>query len=645
MNAPSGAMDALAGAVLDRKYRLEQPLGRGGMGAVFLATHLGTERPVALKVIAPEHAARPEFLERFRREARSLGRLRHPGVVDVTDFGVAEHTGQALPYLVMELLDGVSLAEVVGEPQPLSFVVEVVDQVASALQEAHAAGIVHRDLKPENLWLEPDRRGGFRVKVLDFGLARLAGDDESRPAAPAAPVTLATGDTPGLADQATLLAPRPQAPADLEDRETLVRSGSESGGMTRLGSLLGTPAYMSPEQAKGLPPTPASDLYSLGVLCWRLLAGRPPFAGSIDEVLRQHREAPAPSLRAVRREVPKAVDELLSQALDKDPARRPVSAAAFAAALRARAESGPAFVQRVFGLLATSPGPFLRVSLLAHAPMLSLAAGLLLLALPAAMGAPLPVQRPHAGLAFMALIVTWMAAIAANGALCEPLIAQLLVAPLRPPRLDLLFQGARSRAGAYGRTLAGYLGSVAVIVAPALVPIPRGHPARYAVLALTVAYLIWIVSVYDRYMFTAQVVVMEGLERSAARERSRVLAREAHSRLKHLETAGTLPVVFASTIVAVAGMTVLGRVHRELGLLVALGLFALGFVAFSVFVAPVLSASLALLYFRVRESLGEPLGDILERYERVALPETAWPRRLRDRLVQDITVARTRGGP
>ncbi len=642
MNAPAGAMDALAGAVLDRKYRLEQPLGRGGMGAVFLATHLGTERPVALKVIAPEHAARPEFLERFRREARSLGRLRHPNVVDVTDFGVADHDGAALPYLVMELLDGVSLADVVGEPQPLSFVVEVVDQVTSALHEAHAAGIVHRDLKPENLWLEPDRRGGFRVKVLDFGLARLAGDDDARPTTPVAPVAPVTaGATLGLADEATLL-----APADLEDRETLVRPGSDEGaGMTRIGTLLGTPAYMSPEQAKGQPPTPASDLYSLGVLCWRLLAGRAPFAGSIDDVLRQHREAPAPSLRAVRRDVPKAVDELLSQALDKDPARRPVSAAAFAAALRARAESGPAFVQRVFGLIATSPGPFLRVSLLAHAPMLALAVGLLLLALPAALGAPLPVQPPHAGIAFMALILAWMAAIAANGALCEPLIAQLLVAPLRPPRLDLLFQGARSRAGAYGRTLAGYLGSVAVIVAPALVPIPRGHPARYAVLAITVAYLIWVVSVYDRYMFTAQVVVMEGLERHAARERSRQLAREAHARLKHLETAGTLPVVFASIVVSVAGMTVLGRVHRELGLLVALGLFALGFVAFSVFVAPVLSTSLALLYFRVRESLGEPLGDILERYERVALPETAWPRRLRDRLVQDITIARTRGGP
>lgn len=99
MHAPAGAMDALVGAVLDRKYRLERPLGRGGMGAVFLATHFGTERPVALKVIAPEHAARPEFVERFRREARSLGRLRHPNVVDVTDFGITDHAGAALPYL------------------------------------------------------------------------------------------------------------------------------------------------------------------------------------------------------------------------------------------------------------------------------------------------------------------------------------------------------------------------------------------------------------------------------------------------------------------------------------------------------------------------------------------------------------------
>ncbi|MCM2257515.1 MAG: hypothetical protein NDJ94_17910, partial [Vicinamibacteria bacterium] len=196
---------------------------------------------------------------------------------------------------------------------------------------------------------------------------------------------------------------------------------------------------------------------------------------------------------------------------------------------------------------------------------------------------------------------------------------------------------------AYVRTLAGYLASVSVVVAPALIPIPRGNPLRYVVLGVTVVYLLWIVSVYDRYMFTAQVVVMEGLERRQAQERSRRLAGEAHRRLKHLETAGTLPIVFASILVSVAGMTLLTRVHRELGPLVALGLFALAFVLFSILFAPVLSTALALLYFRVRESLGEPLGAILERYERVALPETAWPRLLRDRLVHDITTLRTRG--
>src|SRR5882672_2068645 len=168
--------DPYIGQVLDEKYRLERLLGRGGMGAVYLASHLGTERYVALKLITPQFMRNQEFVARFKREARAAGRLRHPNDVDVTDFGFAHAGAETVAYLVMEYLDGCTLGDVLIEEKrlPLEWVVDILEQVCSAVHEAHQQGIVHRDLKPENIWLEPNRLGGYRVKVLDFGIAKLA---------------------------------------------------------------------------------------------------------------------------------------------------------------------------------------------------------------------------------------------------------------------------------------------------------------------------------------------------------------------------------------------------------------------------------------------------------------------------------------
>ncbi|HEX8891325.1 MAG TPA: bifunctional serine/threonine-protein kinase/ABC transporter substrate-binding protein, partial [Pyrinomonadaceae bacterium] len=169
-------LERFIGEVLDGKYLLERLLGQGGMGAVCLAIHLGTERPVALKLIAPEFMRNDEFVERFKREARAAGRLRHPNVVDVTDFGFAQVGDERVAYLVMEYLDGCSLGDVLSEESrlPLDWVVDILEQICSAVDDAHHQGIVHRDLKPDNIWLEPTRLGGYRVKVLDFGIAKLA---------------------------------------------------------------------------------------------------------------------------------------------------------------------------------------------------------------------------------------------------------------------------------------------------------------------------------------------------------------------------------------------------------------------------------------------------------------------------------------
>src|SRR6266581_6893991 len=169
------SLERYVGQILDDKYRLERLLGQGGMGAVYLATHLGTDRYVALKLIAPQFMRNSEFVERFKREARAAGRLRHPNVVDVTDFGFARSGKESVAYLVMEYLDGCTLSDVLAEEDrlPLYWVVDIIEQVCAAVHEAHQQGIVHRDLKPDNIWLEPNGLGGYRIKVLDFGIAKL----------------------------------------------------------------------------------------------------------------------------------------------------------------------------------------------------------------------------------------------------------------------------------------------------------------------------------------------------------------------------------------------------------------------------------------------------------------------------------------
>src|SRR5262252_4688480 len=174
----------MVASLLDNKYRIEELLGEGGMGAVYRATHLGTKRTVAVKIIRAGLSQSPEFVARFHREAEAAGRLRHPNVVDVTDFGLADTEQGPTAYLVMEYLDGCTLAEVLAEERrlPISWVVDILEQVCSAVEEAHQLGIVHRDLKPENIWLEPNRRGGYTVKVLDFGLVKMTTESSTDPA-------------------------------------------------------------------------------------------------------------------------------------------------------------------------------------------------------------------------------------------------------------------------------------------------------------------------------------------------------------------------------------------------------------------------------------------------------------------------------
>ena len=276
--------DPLVGRVLDDKYRLDERLGEGGMGTVYRATHLLIDRPVAIKVLNMRFVEEEAARARFRREARAAGRLRHQNAVAVTDFG---QTADGLVYIVMELLEGRSLREVLMLEAPLDVAraVSLMLQTAGAVAAAHEAGIIHRDLKPGNIFIVQRRNSPPVVKVLDFGIAKLA------------------------AERA-------------EDAET--------NTLTQTGVMIGTPRYMSPEQCDGAHLTPASDVYSLGIILYEMLTGTTPFTGTSPlAVAVQHSSKPPPPPRELRPTIPKALEALILRALAKRPEERPADAGEF----------------------------------------------------------------------------------------------------------------------------------------------------------------------------------------------------------------------------------------------------------------------------------------------------------------------------
>ncbi len=255
-------------------YQIDGLLGRGAAGIVYQAVQLKTGKRAAFKVLKPEFAEQPEYILRLIEEAKALSSLRHPGIIDILDFGLLPN-GQ--PYLVMELFDGISLEEQLqfGGKPTMRETLNLLDELLGALGAAHDHGIIHRDVKPSNLFLATLPDGKRHLKVLDFGLARVS------------------------------------------DRRTEVRP-------TRPGSIVGTPDYMSPEQIVGRDVSAASDVYATGGIAFRLLCDRLPFVGaSAFEVITIKMEGQPPRLREVDPKVPPELDLLVFQMMSLDPPRRP----------------------------------------------------------------------------------------------------------------------------------------------------------------------------------------------------------------------------------------------------------------------------------------------------------------------------------
>ena len=281
------------GDVVDGRYRIERVLGAGGMGSLFIATQLGFEREVALKVLRPKPKQDPEAQTRFLLEAKAVCSIQHPNIVTYHDFGTDPDTGAL--YLVMELLAGASLAEVLKEqaPLPVTRVTHIMMQLCGALAEAHAAGVIHRDLKPANIMIV--RRGADPdfVKLIDFGIVRVM--------------------------------------------EQGARRGDKM--ITDMGMVIGTTGYLAPEYIRRQIVDERTDIYAVGIMLYELIAGRRPFVHEKPvEVLRMHmKQAPVPitELQHLGRSAVdmRAINEIVLKALEKDPTQRTRSIGALKAHL------------------------------------------------------------------------------------------------------------------------------------------------------------------------------------------------------------------------------------------------------------------------------------------------------------------------
>lgn len=752
------------GQTLDDKYRIERELGKGGMGAVYLATHIGTERPVAVKVIVPQFMQRPEFVERFKREARAAGRLRHPNVVDVTDFGFAETAAGRVAYLVMEYLDGCTLGEILEEEGklPLSWSLDILEQVCSAVHEAHAQGIIHRDLKPDNIWLEPNQRGGYTVKVLDFGIAKLeepaAGETGGDLHISVAPTSAANGETvpdqisaPTVADgqSATVLAESGtalfaaeggtllQPAADLSEKGTAILAAddlnleagtailpgkqtqliekedgtrlmshpdateknllktSSASELTRVGAVLGTPLYMSPEQCRGERLDARSDIYSLAVIAYQMLGGKTPFEGDFKTVMEAHKEIVPPPLDT--KKVPKKVKKIINTALAKNKDERPQSAQAFAAKLRAGSEGIGELLRKSLVIYSQHLPKFLLVAFLLAIPGILLSVGRLTLNLLRGFeviddSVWLMIASGLLGLttffvqiftaAFLVGITTWIT-------------AQVLAVPLRPIDLRAAFKRAENRWKPLATTVTAStliammswgVGSIGggllslIIAVPVYFYISQSLAVFIGIVGAVLGAIAFGVHITSRYMLIAPSIMMESVSGRAAFRRSVELIKRSYRTV--LTTACLVyfvPAVLALTFGLLSGAAVktwfpenkdnpeqvvanktaeddlnvsldgggltvdrakrkpedpARRRMRNLRETVGGGLFEIFWSPITILLSSFTSVITGLLYFKTRLAGGESMQDLLEQFEQTDRPKSKWQERVEQRLIQ-----------
>ncbi len=301
----SGNTTIAPGTILAERYEVQEPIGHGGFGTVYRARQLNIDRDIAVKVLPPKFLTSTEVVERFRREAQLASCLRHPHTITIHDYG--RHDDYL--FIAMELLEGEDLADVLHREYqlPVDKIVHVATQVLKSLAEAHDRGIIHRDLKPENIFLSIVGQERDFVKVLDFGIAKFKAQD------------------------------KPELINNPDDTNPFRKNRQ----LTMSGSTVGTPIYMSPEQAAGEEVDALSDLYALGIIMYEMASGRPPFYGENPvKIMRSHLFETVPQFTdpALRNS---PLERIILKALDKDKSRRYQNAGEFLAALALEIDLSP----------------------------------------------------------------------------------------------------------------------------------------------------------------------------------------------------------------------------------------------------------------------------------------------------------------
>lgn len=756
--------EGIIGQILDGKYSIEKQLGKGGMGTVYLSTHIGTGRPVALKVIAPEFMKRPEFVERFRREAKAAGRLRHPNVVDVTDFGFAKNeAGEDVAYLVMEYLDGCTLGEVLDEEKklPVSFTIDILEQVCSAVEEAHKQGIIHRDLKPDNIWLEPNQRGGYTVKVLDFGIAKL---EEAYFENVSSNIEISsTGQSPTkivkakqtVADESQIatitdkknstIVSENETMALVEESKTLIAENSEAGTMiqpfeskksseidledgtailpasqtraiieedskgtklisdnavtdkslnksssttslTRVGAVLGTPLYMSPEQCRGEKLTARSDIYSLAVITYQMLSGNLPFSGDYVKVMDGHKNETPPPLKA--KKTPKKLKNVVMQSLDKEIDNRPESAEAFANKIRANSEGIGTLLRRSLVLYSENLPKFLQLTILTFLPLIILSllkAGFALL-----VGFSFIEETTSTGIirvgfeiihfflsiitsAFLVGMMTWI-------------VAQYLAFPLRPLSLRSAFtevkQRARSLSFTVGlSTLISFIGYAMCLIPGVLISAKfmliapsimmegvKGKAAFKRSMELTkrsfrtvlaTALLVYVIPLIlgftvGLFIILANTSYVQSLRVAKMKDEITTMKKEGVKPQTQVENKkdsdidininnGVIAINEDKTVTDKQAEEIKKKAEKFSSITQALSQFVL--LPMIILLASITSVITALLYFKTRQAGGESMHELLGKLDDADKPQSKWQQRVRERLLQSGKITGNTGSP
>jgi hypothetical protein len=550
-------------------------------------------------------------------------------------------------------------------------VVDILEQVCAAVHEAHQQGVIHRDLKPDNIWLEPNGLGGYRVKVLDFGIAKLAEAGNISPEI--SPVSQSTDNTPTIhfsqapvaataaagageleptriavalpsnLESDTLIQPAGHGPANVpvtqaspndvratqaaeESDQTRILDGklkrtsaaavaghqtdamstAATTGLTRVGAILGTPLYMSPEQCRGESLDARSDIYSLGVIAYQMLAGATPFTGDTTSVIRAHTENQPTVLREHNRKLPKRVSRLIMSALEKDRVARPQTAAAFANAMRANADGLGTLYRRAFSLYSEYFPEFFKLSLLAHIPMIIVTAMWVTVRVLEGRMTRLTTVLVTVPLSLLTLAAQFVTGSMISG-VTAVIVTQLAVAPMKPVRLRAAINVLRRR---WRPFLSTGIRVIIRIVLGWLLVIPG--------LVMTIRYMLW-----------GPVVLLEGLEKKAAIKRAVSLGRRSWwTLIKVMLIQLIVPAIVGSIIGALSGLNT-ATTHGKATVSVKVTSQLAGLV--NIFVLPLLAIVPALLYLKMRQLGGETINELMDQIEAEG-PTGEWQKRMRSRL-------------